>query len=344
MRVLHLTLAADAGGLSRYIVDLCVAMRDRGVESVVAGDAGAWDWAFAEAGVEYVRVPLKAGVGGLLKSRRVLKGRQVDLIHTHYRRATLLGRLLRTGAPLLYTLHLSHLPVGGWRRVLSDFGDHSHVPSRDGYDWLTRDLRVPADRVSLIPHGVDTGRFTPGDTRTQFDLPPGATVACYVGRLDEPKNETWCLDALEGSDACLLVAGEGPREGAFREQVDRRGLAGRVTMLGHADPLAVYRAADVLLLPSGREGFSLVCAEAMAVGVPHVRTRTSGHTELTVAGVTGWATAIERRAWVDAAKAALADRRKLRAMAGDCVRHVVGGFTFERQVGETLGLYERLAG
>ena len=281
-----------------------------------------------------------------------------DVIHAHYRRATLLGRRLqrRIGhrPPVLYTLHLSHLNVGGWRRLVSDFGDHTHAASADAVEWLVADARVPRGRITLIPHGVDVSRFArrtdaeKAAAREALGLPRGVPVAAFVGRFDNPKNETWCVDALLHAaaprDAHLLYAGEGPREAELRERVAAAGLSDRVKLLGHADPLPVYQAADVLLLPSGREGFSLVCAEAMGVGVPHVRTLTSGATELTIEGETGFAVPIEKRdAFAATAARALAlPPAKLEAMGDAAAARVREHFTFARQIDQTLALYRRL--
>src|SRR5205823_12225156 len=132
-------------------------------------------------------------------------------------------------------------------------------------------------------------------------------VAAYVGRLDTPKNEEWLLDVAERSRASIpnlkiLVAGGGPHEADFRREIVRRNLAERVLALGEReDPLSVYQAAEALLLPSQREGFSLATAEAMSVGLPVCRTRTAGAAELVVEGVIGRTTAIERVAFVSGA-------------------------------------------
>ena len=362
---MHLTLGADAGGLSRYLIDVAEATRAAGHAVIAAGDGGAWLGQFEAAGFDYHVVPLKAGAGGFWRSvrmlRPVVREFRPDVIHAHYRRATLLGRALkrsiRPRPPVLYTLHLSHINVGGWRRFLTDFGDHTHAASSDAVAWLTADARVPAGRMSLIPHGVDTARFarrTDADrnaARDALGLPRGVPVAAYVGRLDDPKNEAWCLDALlhpdAPRDAHLVYAGEGPHESSLRSRAADEGLADRVTILGHADPLPVYRAADLLLLPSAREGFSLVCAEAMSVGVPHVRTRTSGAAELTVEGETGWAVAVEKEAFAARAASALALPREtletLETLGDAAAARVRDRFTFDRQVAQTLALYERLA-
>src|SRR5204862_4101156 len=133
LRILHVLLAADAGGLSRYVLDLMAAMQARGHHVEAAGDRGAWQGKFPWGRFE--EIALKAGALGFWRSvrdvRKLLALRQFDLIHTHYRRATLLARRVKADLPVLYTLHLSHLSLRWPRRWLSDWGDHTHVASLD---------------------------------------------------------------------------------------------------------------------------------------------------------------------------------------------------------------------
>jgi glycosyltransferase involved in cell wall biosynthesis len=356
LRILHLVAGSDAGGVSRYLLDLCTAMRDRGHEVTIAGQRGAWHGRFEAAGLPWIEAPIK---GGLLDQRRAaatlrahLDAHPVDVFHAHYRRTTLLGRRLQKHlrAPLLYTLHLSHMPMSWGRRWFSDFGDHVHVASVQAARWLTEQKLADAGRITYVPHGIDPAKFplaTESDraaARRRFELPESATVAAYVGRLDWPKNEEWLLDVLERSPAAhLLVAGDGPHDAAFRAAIAGRGLGSRVRLLGDvADPLAVYQAADAVLLPSEREGFSYVNAEAMSVGTPMLRTATSGAEDLIQQCVTGWYVAVHRSVFVTAAVVFLSDPQQLRRMGRAGAERVRQRFTLERQVRETIELYRKL--
>lgn len=359
LRILHLTLGADAGGLSRYIIDLSAALRQQGHQVEVAGDTGAWQWAFQQAQIPYHVVPLKSGLMGFWRSVRTLNGllrdRPFDLLHTHYRRATLLARRLSPLRPILYTLHLSHISLRWPRRWLTDFGDHTLVASEDARRWMTDEARVPRGRLSLIPHGIRPERFPLADdatrraARRELGLNEHDRVALYVGRLDWPKNEGWLLDLAASARGRIphlkvLLVGEGPHDPQLRARVARDGLGNTVRLYGHQDPLPFYQSADALLLPSQREGFSLVCAEAMSVGVPVLRTRTSGTHELIVEGVTGRSVAIDHDAFLSASIQFLSDPPALRQMGSAAAAHVRNNLTFERQVDETLRLYRSLTG
>jgi glycosyltransferase involved in cell wall biosynthesis len=360
LRVLHVLAGSDAGGISRYLLDLSAAMRERGHQITFAGERGAWHEQFERGGWRWVEIPLKHGIFAFRRSvravRELLRERPVDVIHAHYRRAALVARRVqaeRGSPPLLYTLHLSHMPLSWGRRWLSDWGDHTHVASVDARQWLIDERLVPEERITVIPHGVRVEQYPVAAesdraaARLGLGLGDEDLVAAYVGRLDYPKNEQWLLDLAEASRARLpglkiIVAGDGPHEQQVRSEIAARGLGERVIVLGHREPLAVYQAADALLLPSLREGFSLACAEAMSVGVPVLRTRTSGSAEMIVEGVTGRTVEINRAAFVTGATEFLSDAGRLRTMGQAAAQHVRAKLTFEQQLDATTALYRRL--
>jgi len=374
LRVLHLTLGADAGGLSRYIIDLGNAMIDQGHQVIVAGDTGAWQCAFDESKLKYLQIPLKGGIWSFYQCvrqlREFVRTNPVDVIHTHYRRATMLGRRIHrhagraavsdtsdalrcTRAPLIYTVHLSHISLKFPRNLLSDFGDVAHVAAPEAKQWLLHDAHLPEDRIALIPHGIPIEKFPLRDDATMIaarhalHLSDEDVVAIYAGRLDWPKNEDWMVDLADAARFKLpklkvLLVGEGPHDSLLREEIARRNLADRVFLLGHRDPLACYQAADLLCLPSQREGFSFVCGEAMSVGVPILRTRTAGTMQLVHENETGRSVEIERDAFIGTAIEMLSDRANLRRMGRNASQLVRTAFTFDRQVEETIDLYRRL--
>jgi glycosyltransferase involved in cell wall biosynthesis len=239
---------------------------------------------------------------------------------------------------------------------VADYGDHLHAPAAEGRRWAVEVAGVPAERITVLPHGVHVERW-PRATAEERRAARGALgigaeerVASFVGRLDDPKNADWMLDVAEATrgrvpNLKVILCGSGPQEVGLRRAVEERGLGGRVMMIGErSNPLEVYRASDAVLLPSQREGFSLVTAEAMSVGVPVLRTRTAGAEELVVDGVTGRTTEIDRAKFVEAAGEFLADREGLVRMGEGAARRIREGFTFERQLGGTVEMYRKLVG
>jgi len=360
LRILHLTAGSDAGGLSTYIFRLCDAMHRQGHRVAVAGERGAWHWLFENAPFPWIEVPLKGSPLKLWQChnmlRRYLQANPVDVLHTHYRRATLVARALQyhRNLPILYSVHLSHITIAGPRRWLSDFGDHTHCAATEAKFWLMQEARVPPKKITYIPHGIEPSKWPVADDATRaaarrsLGLNADDRVAVYVGRLDTPKNERWVIDVADHArhsipNLKILMAGDGPHEMQVRKRIAADNLQDRVILLGHCNPLIAYQAADALLLPSAREGFSLVCAEAMSVGVPVLRTRTSGTRELIIEDVTGRSVPINRDDFIAGAVDFLIDLPALRRMGAAAAEHVRMHFTFELQLARTLDLYRSLA-
>lgn len=146
-------------------------------------------------------------------------------------------------------------------------------------------------------HGVDLERFQPGaggpvDSETQafLDTHHAALTVVFVGRLNPDKGIDTLLDALDrcleaGTSIRLLVVG--PDEGGQAEAPNPRVAA--VTHLAgqRADVRPYLAAADVLCLPSRREGFPNVVLEAAAMGKPAVVSDATGCVDSVVAGETG---------------------------------------------------------
>ena len=198
------------------------------------------------------------------------------------------GPRRKTSPAALHSSPLPPLPQFP-HNLFTDFGDHTHVASSEARDWLTHDAHVPTDRISLIPHGVDVER-SPSPTN------PPRLVAQQCLRFRPTillpfTSAGWIIP----SQACRMApsissisrrtnpqsqAAPGRRRpaGTIPPRADHPAESrGPHASTGHREPLPPTNAADALLPALGARGFSLVCAEAMSVGVPCLRTRTSRH-------------------------------------------------------------------
>jgi D-inositol-3-phosphate glycosyltransferase len=133
---------------------------------------------------------------------------------------------------------------------------------------------VRAERISLLPNGVDTDRFRPPGSgeraaaRASFDLPPAAFVVLFVGRFVPKKGFDLLLQATAaGPNLLVLAGGRWPVALPGDGQDHGRRCLGALTPPRLAE---LYRAADLFVLPSEGEGFPLTAQEAMASGLPVV--------------------------------------------------------------------------
>ena len=123
--------------------------------------------------------------------------------------------------------------------------------------------------IEVVPNGIDTSRFTPAGDRSD-EITDNDISVLFVGRLVEGKRPQDAIKAVQQLtpeyDITLYVCGTGPA----REELEE--LAGPETVfLGHVpyDRMpAIYRSADVLVLPSRAEGTPRVIMEALSTQTP----------------------------------------------------------------------------
>jgi colanic acid/amylovoran biosynthesis glycosyltransferase len=264
--------AGDAAG--RFVAEGVEHLRRRGVDVEVVSPAS-----FEHHGIAY-----GSGVVGNLRARPLL-ALYLPSMQRNFRRA---ARAAAQGADLV---HAHWLPSGavamslGVPFVVQVWGTDLEIARR--VPLLARPVlrsarfviaastalaeqaeRLGAREVRVIPNGVDVPRRVPAPEEPPFAL--------YAGRLSPEKG---ILDLLEAADGLALqIAGDGP----LRERVPQA-----LGMLPHKELLQAYARASVVVVPSRREGFGVVCAEAMAHGRPVVATAVGGLLDLVEDGVTG---------------------------------------------------------
>jgi len=240
-------------------------------------------------GLGHVAFPGKRvlDIGLLLRLRRLILERKVNVLHCHDPKADVYGRLLRTlvpGLKLAATLHAWH--THSWRSALYKRLDLMAVR---GFDLVTAVAQDIADiatsagvrGVRTIPNGVDLRRWALRSSRAHGEQP--FTVG-FVARLSREKGiEDFVAVAeqvaREIPEARFCVAGEGPESGQMRSLVARAGLAERFEFTGFLDETGMrnlYASLDVLLHPSHSEGTPMTLLEAAATGVPVVATLVGG--------------------------------------------------------------------
>ena len=179
---------------------------------------------------------------------------------------------------------------------------------------------VPADRIHVVPNGVDSRYFLPPRRPTDC----GPLRLLFVGRLEAQKNVARLIDALTlvKEKVQLRVVGDGALRAQLEQRAAQCGLPAEFAgPLFGDDLLRAYAEADAFALPSDREGMPLVALEAMAAGLPVIATEVPGNIEL-IAG-RGLLAAAEPGALAAAIDAVAADpglRAELARRCADAAR------------------------
>ncbi|HEX3792646.1 MAG TPA: D-inositol-3-phosphate glycosyltransferase [Pseudonocardiaceae bacterium] len=333
-------------------------------------------------GLDKAELPaqLCAFTAGVLRAEAFHEPGYYDVVHSHYWLSGQVGWLARDrwGVPLVHTAHTlakvknAALAVGDAPEPrLRVIGEQQVV---DEADRLVANTEVEAeqliamydadpDRVLTVPPGVDLERFMPGDrraARAELDLPQDADVLAFVGRIQPLKAPDVLLRAaaellvlrpeLRRTLVVLVVGGpsgsglEAPN--ALRELAGQLGITDVVRFLPPqwGDSLAtVYRAADLVAVPSHNESFGLVALEAQACGTPVVAAAVGGLPVAVDDRVSGLLVpGHEPRRWATHLAEALT-RPELRAeLSVGAVRHA-HRFSWERTTDRLLAGYEQAA-
>ncbi|WBB79022.1 D-inositol-3-phosphate glycosyltransferase [Micromonospora sp. WMMD882] len=222
------------------------------------------------------------------------------------------------------------------------------------------------DRVTVVEPGVDLDRFRPlpGDptavrhaARRRLGLPSTGYVVAFVGRIQPLKAPDVLVRAIAAlrrrdpalADEVTVVIVGGPsgsgleRPTALIELAASLGVADRVRFLppqtGGNLP-ALYRAADLVAVPSHNESFGLVALEAQACGTPVVAAAVGGLVTAVRDQVSGvLVDGHDPTDWADTLRRLLPDRPRRAALARAAVRHAAQ-FSWDRTVSGLLAVYE----
>jgi glycosyltransferase involved in cell wall biosynthesis len=273
----------------------------------------------AREGIEPIAIPMQrkirpiADVASLIRLWWLLVRLRPDMTEFSTPKAGLLGSLaaLFAGVPnRVYMLRgLRVEGTNGFKRRILLIAERVASACAQVVLCNSRSMRAEAIALGLAPasklkvlgdgssNGVDVERFSPGSSsiRDQFHLPAEAPVLGFVGRLTCDKGLPELMDAFDAilhtkPEAHLLLVGwfdasDDAVSAELRERIEKHP---RVHCAGFvADTAPYYRAMDLMVLPTWREGFPNAVLEAAATGIPVITTIATGSRDSVVPEVTG---------------------------------------------------------
>jgi glycosyltransferase involved in cell wall biosynthesis len=264
-----------------------------------------WDVPLLD-GYPWMQVPNRAsrpGLGrffGLVNTglwRMIRKGRyDAVVIYTGYRYASFwiaLAAAKLTGTPVIFGTDATSIQVRGgskWKLWFKPFilarifrrADAAMAGSLAGKEFL-KSLCRKNQIIGAIPLVVDNdwwlaraAEVNRSAVRASWGVPEDAGVVLFCAKLQSWKRPQDLLQAFARADvpgSHLVYAGDGPLAGTLEEEAVRLGIRDRVHFLGFQNQSqlpAVYRSADLFVLPSEYDPCPAVVCEAMLCGVPTV--------------------------------------------------------------------------
>lgn len=309
MRIAHLVTGGELAGGQAVALQLALAGREAGHEAIFVSPTPGelLDRAAAEGlATELVDVRRVIRLGGAVRLARVLRRREVDVLHTHVHvAANVLGRVAAraSGASVISHLHIeNHFRPSRLARAPLITLDNATarlcsrlVAVSDATRLAFERQGFPTRLLETVHNGIDAAalRATPPVAlRAELGIADGDLLLAHVGRLAPVKGQQELVEALRGlgrDDVHVVFFGRDVEQGgAYAVELERLADGLNVRFAGfRIDAAAALAEADALVLPSWIEGLPLVVLEAMAQAKPVVATAVGGTPEAVVDGDTG---------------------------------------------------------
>jgi len=368
--VLQVVPSLVSGGVERGTVELAGALTEAGWTAYVASAGGPMEGELARAGATHLRLPL-ASKNPLVIRRNakalieIIRRNKIDIVHARSRAPawSAWSAARATRRRFVTTFHNAYpadLPLKHRYNSVMARGERVIAISQFVGEHAARTYGVGADRLRVIPRGVDLAQFdperVPGERvialARQLRVPDDAAVVMLPGRLTRWKGGLDLIEAigrLGRRDLCCVLLGAEQRRGFRREletRIGRLGLLGMFRIVEDCrDMPAAYVLADVVVSAStDPEGFGRVIVEAQAMGRPVIATDHGGARETIKPGSTGWLVPPRDPAALSAAIAeALALDPAARADFAERARaHVAAEYSRELMCARTIDVYEEL--
>jgi glycosyltransferase involved in cell wall biosynthesis len=253
-----------------------------------------------------LRGPLRARRFDVMANaiRRVIRAERPDVVEAHltFSRLLALPVAFSLGVPVRIgyeqgDVYLSSPPFRAGNFLLQHAAQRVVVCSAALGDWAARTHGISRARLWVLHNCVDVARFTPCAERppSRFGFGPETTVFAAVGSLGHGVNKRVdvAIRAIArarslGSDAALVIAGDGAQRAELARLAEELGVASRVQFLGVREDVAdVLRQCDAFCHAAPFEPFGIVCVEAMAVALPVIVPDQGGMREAVIDGETG---------------------------------------------------------
>jgi glycosyltransferase involved in cell wall biosynthesis len=379
LTVLQAIPALDAGGAERTAIDIAAALVSRGDRALVASLGGRMEAELAAVGGELIRLGAGAKnpasmAANALRLARLARRKTVDILHARSRAAAwpALAASRIAGVPFVTTYHGIYGERGRLKRLYNSVmarGDAVIANSRYTAELIRARYRTPAEKIAVIPRGVDLARFDPARVeplrgaavRHAWGV-EGQRVVLHLARLTGWKGQQTVIAAAalgclaERDDVVIVLAGDAQGRNAYRHELQAeiaaRHLTKRARIVGHCDDVpAALAIADVAVVASIEpEAFGRFAVEAQAMGVPVVATDIGASAETVLAPPTvrhgdrtGWLVPPgDAGALAAAIGEALSLRPEERAALGRRARAQAERFSLAAMQQATLALYDRV--
>ncbi len=298
IRVCHISMCLQTGGLERLLVDFA-RFHDRKKFELqflaLSGDGQpASDIRAVGCSARVLNESLKINkLRSLTQLVQHLKKLRPQIVHTHNTYAHFYGAIAAklAGVPVVINTQHGQGCGSGWKaewqfRIANRLTQRVVGVSRDTAQLSQQQDRHSRDKITTIWNGINLDRFA-------YRGPKQTPTAISVARLSSIKDFPTLLRAVtlvlpHVPDFRLKIVGDGPERTKLESLIDELNIRAHVELLGERHDVPDLLAESGFFVSSSlSEGISLTLLEAMAIGLPVVTTSVGGNPEIVIEGQTG---------------------------------------------------------
>ena len=367
MRILQISSARTLGGGERHLADLANALDERGHEVHVALVPNSplieELSAVPQERICALRLRNALDAKSAVELSRIVRQREIEIVHAHMARDYPLASFAVRGnkrARLVITRHVL-FPLNRLHTLTLSNVSRVIAVSQSVARALQRRNIFPANKITLIPNGINLSRFDAqvrGFRREEFlerlQIAPGSLLIGTIGEINRLKGQEDFLRAAAivartHGQVDFVVAGRdtsrtGEHLATLKTLVNELNLNRRVHFTGWLEDVApLLHALAIFVSASHTESFGLAIAEAMASGTPVISTATEGARELIEENRSGLLVPIGNTEALAASMTTLIENEQERKrLAAQAHQRVIQHFSLAQMVAATEQVYEEI--
>lgn len=231
-------------------------------------------------------------------ARAIARTETFDLIHAHdwlsFRAGVEAKRV--SGKPLVLHVHITSFEQSGSDLVdprvytiekeSMQYADKIIAVSHSTKNIIVNRYGIPEHKIAVVHNGINPNDYDRSPTIRALDelKSAGNQIVLFLGRITLHKGPDYFMRAAEQvlryrPNTYFIMAGSGDMEAAMIREAARRGIAHRLFFAGFVrgdEQSALYRAADLFILPSVAEPFGITPLESLAHGTPVIISKQAG--------------------------------------------------------------------
>lgn len=355
--ILFFTSVMKQGGTERVILQMCKILKDRANKIYVCSSGGDSVKLLEQLGIEHITIsdiesksPVK-----ILKNanflKRIVKEKQIDIIHSHHRMAAFFVRLSGLAKKKIHFINV-HNTFYNKKRLTRYAYKYSRIfaVGEKVKSNLLEYYNLPEEQVYVLRNAVEAfdGNITPLKNIADFKN-QGYKIVCNVGRLTEQKGMEYFIRSLplvkkEVPGIKYIIAGDGDLREYLSDLVKSLDLSEDIVFLGYrTDIRNVMAQSDFVVLSSLWEGLPLTPIEAFSVKKTIVATAVDGTVEVVKDGENGLLVPPENSQAIAGKVIELCRNTELKKQFEDRAFETYSAhFSFESYSGRVLDYYNRL--